>query len=122
MGALAAVAGLIAVGALGWALMALAFATDAAAPYVVGLLIANAFGWGWPGLLHLAVARQFPTATAAASGRTQTGVSAGLLLGSPVLGLVIGLAGWTLAWSVAACSALVAAVVVLVLRPRLGEG
>jgi predicted MFS family arabinose efflux permease len=122
MGALAAVAGLIAVGALGWALMALAFATDAAAPYVVGLLIANAFGWGWPGLLHLAVARQFPTATAAASGRTQTGVSAGLLLGSPVLGLVIGLAGWTLAWSVAACSALVAAVLVLVLRPRLGEG
>jgi predicted MFS family arabinose efflux permease len=122
VGALAAVAGLIAVGALGWALMAAAFALDRAQPYVIGLLIANAFGWGWPGLLHLAVARQFPTATAAASGVTQTGVSAGLLAGPPVLGLVVGLAGWTQAWALACGSAVAAAGIVLVLRGRLGEG
>lgn len=122
VGALAAVAGLIAVGALGWALMAAAFAVGEAWPYVIGLLIANAFGWGWPGLLHLAVARQFPTATAAASGVTQTGVSAGLLVGPPVLGLVVGMAGWTQAWALACGSAVAAAGVVVVLRRRLGEG
>ena len=72
--------------------------------YVVGLLIANAFGWGWPGLLHLSVARLFPSATAAASGVTQTGVSAGLLIGPLLLGLLIGSAGWQWAWTVvAAC-------------------
>lgn len=122
VGALAAVAGLIAVGALGWASMAAAFVLDAAPAYVIGLLVANAFGWGWPGLLHLAVARQFPTATAAASGVTQTGVSAGLLAGPPALGLVVGLLGWGQAWALAAVSAIAAACVVLVLRRRLGEG
>lgn len=122
VGALGAVAGLIAVGALGWASMAAAFVLDAAPAYVIGLLVANAFGWGWPGLLHLAVARQFPTATAAASGVTQTGVSAGLLAGPPVLGLVVGIVGWAQAWGLAACSALTASCVVVVLRRRLGEG
>lgn len=122
VGALGAVAGLIAVGALGWAAMSAAFVLDAVPAYVIGLLLANAFGWGWPGLLHLAVARQFPTATAAASGVAQTGVSAGLLVGPPVLGLVVGMVGWSQAWAIAACSALTAAGVVLVLRRRLGEG
>jgi predicted MFS family arabinose efflux permease len=121
VGALGAVAGLIAVGALGWTLMALAFVLDAAPAYVIGLLVANAFGWGWPGLLHLAVARQFPTATAAASGMTQTGVSAGLLVGPPVLGLVVAMFGWPQAWALAACAAVTAACVVLVMRRRLWE-
>ncbi len=122
VGALGAVAGLIAVGALGWASMAVAFALAAAPAYAIGLLVANAFGWGWPGLLHLAVARQFPTATAAASGVTQTGVSAGLLAGPPVLGLVVGLGGWAPAWALAACSAIMAACVIAVLHRRWGEG
>jgi predicted MFS family arabinose efflux permease len=121
VGALAAVAALIGIGAAGWALMATAFAAGSALPYVVGLLVANAFGWGWPGLLHLAVARQFPTSTAAASGVTQTGVSAGLLVGPAVLGLVIGTVGWQAAWAVAACAALAASGVVVLLRGRLGE-
>jgi predicted MFS family arabinose efflux permease len=121
IGALSAVAVLVAIGALGWAMMAWAFSIGATAPYVVGLLVANAFGWGWPGLLHLAVARQFPTATAAASGVAQTGVSAGLLIGPPVLGLVIGAVGWQAAWWLAASAALIGSVVVLLLRGRLGE-
>lgn len=120
-GALESVAGLIVVGAVGWGFMAFAFAVGDAAPYVVGLLIANAFGWGWPGLLHLAVARQFPTATAAASGVTQTGVSAGLLSGPLLLGLVAGSAGWRAVWLIAAGSAVAAAGVTMLLRRRLGE-
>jgi MFS family permease len=120
--ALRGVAALVAVGAAGWAMMAGAFGIDAAALYVTGLLIANAFGWGWPGLLHLAVARQFPTATAAASGVAQTGVSGGVLMGPPVLGLAIGTAGWQTAWTLAALCALAGALVVLLLSRRLGRG
>ncbi len=119
--ALLGVAALVAIGAAGWALMAAAFGSDAAALYVVGLLVANAFGWGWPGLLHLAVARQFPTATAAASGVAQTGVSGGVLVGPPILGLVIGTAGWQAAWMLAAVSALAGALVVLLLGRRPGS-
>jgi MFS family permease len=117
--ALTGVALLIAAGAVGWALMAAGFAVQSAVPYVTGLLIANAFGWGWPGLLHLSVARRFPTATAAASGVTQTGVSAGLLVGPLLLGVVIGRSGWFSAWSLAAGAALAAAAAVVALRRRL---
>jgi MFS family permease len=119
--ALTGVAALIAAGALGWGLMAFAFGTAAPAPYIAGLLLANAFGWGWPGLLHLAVARRFPTATAAASGVTQTGVSAGLLLGPLLLGLVITRAGWFEAWALATGAALAAAAAVLLVRQPLNR-
>ena len=119
--ALTAVAALIGLGAVGWTCMAAAFALDNPMAYVVGLLIANAFGWGWPGLLHLGVARLFPAATAAASGITQTGVSAGLLLGPLALGLVIGSLGWLEAWILAATAAVAASVVTLSLRRSLGE-
>lgn len=120
-GALEAVAALIVIGALGWGLMAFAFAFDAVPLYAAGLLVANAFGWGWPGLLHLAVARLFPTATAAASGVTQTGVSAGLLTGPLLLGLIAGSAGWLAVWLLAAGSGVAAAGVVTLVRHRLGE-
>ena len=84
-------------------------ATDSIAAYAIGLVVANAFGWGWPGLQHLAVARRFPTSTAAASGVSQTGVAVGLLVGPAILGLVAGAVGWSWVWLVAASAALVGA-------------
>ncbi len=116
---LVSVAVLLVAGVIGWGLMAAAFAVDGAAWYVIGLLIANAFGWGWPGLLHLSVARRFPQATAAASGVTQTGVSAGLLVGPLLLGLVIGSVGWQWAWALVAASGAAAVAVTLWARTRL---
>ncbi len=118
--ALVSVAVLLAAGAVGWGLMAVAFGTGLTGCYVAGLLIANAFGWGWPGLLHLSVARRFPSATAAASGVTQTGVSAGLLVGPLLLGLLIGGAGWQWAWTAVAGCGLIAVAVTLGVRGRLG--
>lgn len=118
-GALLGVAALTTLGAIGWALMALAYPLELPLTFVLGLLVANAFGWGWPGLLHLAVARLFPTATAAASGVTQTGVSFGLFAGPLTLGILVGTAGWFTAWTVASLSALGAALVTLQVRPRL---
>lgn len=119
--ALAGVAALICMGALGWAAMAAAYPSGHRWLYVVGLLVANAFGWGWPGLAHLAVARLFPTATAAASGISQTGVSAGLLVGPLLLGVVITAWGWASAWSLTAGVALVGAGLTMAVRRGLGE-
>jgi hypothetical protein len=101
-------------GAVGWFLMA----TGTQALYVVGLVIANAFGWGWPGLQHLAVARRFPSATAAASGVAQTGVAVGLLVGPFTLGLLAN-RNWSLMWLAAGLFALVGAAVVRLAAARI---
>ena len=88
---LRAVAVLVLVGGFGW----LSMATDRPVAFAIGLVVANAFGWGWPGLQHLSMARRFPTATAAASGISQTGVAAGLFLGPAILGLIVTTVGWS---------------------------
>lgn len=117
-GALAFAAILAAIGAVGWLLMA----TQSAIPFLIGLLLANGFGWGWPGLVHLAVARRFPNSTAAASGITQTGVSLGLLVGPPMVGALAVSSGWGLAWSVAAICAFLGAIVMMLARALLRPG
>lgn len=101
-------------GAMGWFLMAF----GVPGLFVAGLVTANAFGWGWPGLQQLAVARRFPTSTAAASGVSQTGVAIGLLVGPAVLGAVAG-RNWSLMWALAGTAALIAAVVVRIAATRL---
>lgn len=106
---LVAVSILCVLGAVGWFLMA----SGQQVLFIVGLVTANAFGWGWPGLQHLAVARRFPSSTAAASGVAQTGVAAGLLVGPLALGLLAG-QDWSLTWIVAGSSALAGAAVVRV--------
>lgn len=111
-GALTAAAVLVVAGAVGWALMA----TDAPVLFVVGLMAANAFGWGWPGLIHLAVARRFPESTAAASGVTQTGVSLGLFLGPILIGVIAVTAGWSWAWATASLCALTGAAIITAAR------
>ena len=112
--ALRGVSALCVLGAVGWFLMA----TGRPALFIAGLVTANAFGWGWPGLQHLAVARRFPTSTAAASGIAQTGVAAGLLVGPFLLGLVA-IRNWSLTWLVAGSAALIGALVVRVAATRL---
>jgi MFS family permease len=99
-------------GGVGWLLMSSLLPLL----FVVGLLMANAFGWGWPGLIHLAVARRFPDSTAAASGVTQTGVALGLLLGPPLIGTIAVSSGWTAAWITSAVAALTGAGVILLAR------
>lgn len=102
-------------GSFGWLLMA----WGAPLSYAIGLVMANAFGWGWPGLAHLGVARRYPQATASASGVSQTGVAFGLLLGPALLGLVLTTVSWSGVWYVAAGGALIAAAMVWLVTPRL---
>lgn len=113
---LLAVSGLCVAGAAGWFLMAAGNQTL----FVVGLVVANAFGWGWPGLQHLAVARRFPSATAAASGIAQTGVAGGLLIGPLTLGLLAN-RDWSLMWLTAGLSALLGAVIVRIAAARIPQ-
>lgn len=102
-------------GALGW----IAMGTQAVTMFIVGLIVANAFGWGWPGLQHLSIARRFPTSTAAASGISQTGVSAGLLIGPLVLALLAQNYGWSVTWFTAAACAAFGAVIIYFISYRL---
>ena len=106
--ALRGVSVLCVAGACGWILMSL----EVPVWFAVGLIVANAFGWGWPGLQHLAIARRFPTATAAASGIQQTGIAIGLLVGPALLATITTSAGWQWTWMTAAISAVVGAVAV----------
>lgn len=114
---LRAVSVLCLLGALGW----LAMATGSVAAFACGLVVANAFGWGWPGLAHLSIARRFPTSTAAASGVWQTGVSIGLLVGPAALGIAATTLGWQWTWSTAAAAAVVAAIVVRLAATRIPD-
>ncbi len=114
---LRAVAVLILVGGFGWLVMA----TEQPVPFAIGLVIANAFGWGWPGLQHLSMARRFPTATAAASGISQTGIAAGLLLGPAVLALMVTTLGWSWAWLTAATAAFIGSAVIWFASARIPQ-
>lgn len=114
---LRAVALLVLLGAFGW----LAMSSDQPILFAAGLIVANAFGWGWPGLQHLSMARRFPTATAAASGISQTGVALGLLLGPAVLGFLVTTAGWSWSWLAAALAAFIGSAVVWVSARRIPQ-
>ena len=64
---------LLAGGAAGFLLLTF----DVPAPFVIGALVAFAFGWGWPGLFNLAVVQSHRDAPGAATGVTQTGIYVG---------------------------------------------
>lgn len=106
---LAGVAILLGIGVIGW----LGMSTGAALFFAIGLIIANSFGWGWPGLANLSLARRFPNATAAASGVAQTGISSGLLVGPALMGVIATSLGWVATWVTAATCGLLGALVIL---------
>lgn len=78
--------------------------------HLIGAAIAFGSGWAWPGLFNLAVVRLNPSAPAAATGITQTGVYVGALSGPILFGLVVDASGYELAWSLAAVSSLGSAI------------
>jgi cyanate permease len=109
-GHLALVAGLLAVGTIGLALLAV----DSLAALVVGVLLAFGLGWCWPGLLAFAVVRLRPQAPAAATAVTQTGVYAGAAAGPLGFGILASHTSYGVAWVAAAVAEALAAVLVLV--------
>lgn len=92
-------------GAAGMALLA----TGSGLGLVPGTVLAFALGWGWPGLLNLAVVRLHPAAPAAATSVSQAGVFAGGALGPISFGLLVQTWSYRVAWSAAALVLLTAA-------------
>ncbi|MFU8851708.1 MFS transporter [Micromonospora sp. SL1-18] len=108
-GHVALIAGMLLVGAVGLALLALA----GAGPLVAGVVLGFGLGWAWPGLMNFAVVRLHPQAPAAATSITQTGVYAGASLGPLALGTLADQLGYPAMWATACVSMLLAAVLML---------
>jgi predicted MFS family arabinose efflux permease len=103
---------LLALGSIGVGLLALG--TPAA--YLVGTAGAFMFGWAWPGLFNLAIVRANPSAPAAATGVTQTGVYIGALAGPALFGLTVDRWGYAAAWTGTAMVLLAASAMLVVGR------
>lgn len=105
---------LLAGGALGYFLLAPGLVPT----HLLGALVAFGSGWAWPGLFNLAVVRLNPTAPAAATGITQTGVYVGALAGPILFGVVVDSAGYGPAWLLAGVASALAAAGVVYGRSR----
>lgn len=111
-GRLRIVAGMLAVGILGFFLLSVGL------PWAVvaGTLLAFGAGWGWPGLFNFAVVHTSPGAPAAATGITQTGASSGAALGPLVFGFVVEATSYSVAWMVCGAISFAALAAILVGR------
>jgi MFS family permease len=104
------IAGLLASGAVGLALIAV----PGTVALVVGVIMGFGLGWSWPGLMNFAVVRLHPQAPAAATSITQTGVYAGGCVGPLGLGALATTTSYPTMWIVAAVAMVGAAVLMLV--------
>jgi MFS family permease len=114
-GRLRLVAGMLGVGTAGFVLLA----SGVIPLLVLGVVLAFAAGWGWPGLFNFAIVRTNPRAPAAATGITQTGASSGAAAGPLAFGFVVEGSSFGTAWLLYGALALVAAVTILVGRHML---
>jgi predicted MFS family arabinose efflux permease len=99
---------LLLAGAGGFALLAI----GEPAPFVAGVFVAFALGWGWPGLFNLAVVDLYREAPGAATGVSQTGIYVGAAAGPAVYGLLASEIGYQAAWGVVGGLSLTAAAAV----------
>lgn len=83
---------------------------------VVSAVLAFGGGWGWPGLLMVAVFQSNPVGTGAAMGVVSTGGALGHMLGPVVFGVVAEHSAFTDAWLLVAAAAIAAAGAVLASR------
>lgn len=110
-GALVLVAALLVAGAAGFAGLAVA-----TAPAWIAVFAGLAFGggWGWAGLLLLAVSRTNPDAPGRAMGIVQVGPMTGAVAGPLLFGTVADGAGFGAAWGFLCLFAVAGAAVILV--------
>lgn len=77
--------------------------------FMIGTVLAYAFGWGWNGLFNQVVVRVRPDRIAATTGMTQGGVFLGGMAGPLTFAGVVHLSGYSSAWLISAGAALTAA-------------
>lgn len=108
-GHLVAVAVMLILGAVGFALLA----TGSRLALVPATVLSFAAGWGWNGLFNLAVVRSHPHAAGSATGLTQTGVLVGGAVGPVAFGFAVVHGSYGLAWTGTAVAVVLAATAVL---------
>lgn len=99
---------MLALGGLGYALLA----TQTAALAAPGMLLAYTAGWGWPGLFQYGLIELFPGSPASASGVIQTGFAGGTAAGPLLFGVAADSVGYGWAWVGIAVSCGVAALLI----------
>jgi MFS family permease len=109
-------ASLLSVGAIGYAMLAL---TQVPGMIVLGTLIAFGGGWGYQGLVLLAVARTNPNAPGAAMAVLRLGPSSGAALGPVVFGALIEQVGYGPAWGTTGFAAVLGVILLLLGRRML---
>lgn len=117
-GSLLLVIAMVGAGAIGYVGLALA---QHPAAIVVFTALAFGGGWGWGGLVPLAVSRINPGAPGRAMGIVQTGAMSGAVLGPLVFGTLAERVGFSAAWSASAVLAGLGMTTILLSRRRLLE-
>lgn len=111
---------MMAIGALGYLLLAFATRANLTILLFPSAAIAFAAGWGWNGLLNLAIVRANRDQTARATGVLQLGVYTGCVVGPVLFGVTITHASYAAAWTGAAAVSLCAATAIMVARWQSG--
>lgn len=86
------------------------------ATYLLALVPVFGAGWAWPGLFNLSVVRNNPSAPAAATGMSQTGIYIGAASGPVLGGLIAERFGYSTLWATCAVTATIAGGGALLLR------
>ena len=114
-GALLLVAGLVGMGAVGYIGLALAMH-----PLLIVLFTAFAFtGWGWGGLIPLALTRTNPNALGWAMGIVQVGPMSGAVVGPLVFGILADRVSFSAAWLTMSLLAILGVAIILFGRTRM---
>jgi MFS family permease len=89
-------------------------------PVLIVVCAALAFGggWGWAGLMLLAVSQLAPDQPGRAMGIVQVGPMSGAVAGPLIFGFVAEELGFTAAWVIAAALAVIGGVLILTTRSR----
>jgi len=93
-----AMAGLLALGTVGYLLVG----AGTAWVFGLGVVLAYGCGWGWNGMFNLSLARARPHRVAQSTGVTQAGVFTGGVLGPLAFAVAVHVQGYTAAWGVVA--------------------
>lgn len=115
-GALFLIVSLVIVGAVGY--VGLATSVD---PYAIALSSVLAFGggWGWAGLILLAVSRSSPNAPGPAMGLVHVGTMIGAVVGPLAFGAMAQAMSFSASWLMMAVFALVGAATILIARRKM---
>lgn len=102
-----------------WAMFSLGV-VPAVSIAAVGVVLLFGAGWGWNGLFHYTLIKEFPERPAFATGVTQIGIRLGGVVGPLAFGLLVDVGSPRSAWGAAAGCLTAAAIVVLVARAHAG--